>query len=119
MALHPAGPKNFFRGEKIFLIFCNDAIFISFEEKCQGKIISRGILIDSGWRVSYIHPQGRDFYGLSHSVTLWGFEAALPEIPPALPFLKGGELFRNSMKNFPAFSPFGKGGGRGILPLFK
>ena len=42
-------------------------------------------------------------------VTLQRFEKAFPEIPPALPFSKGGEPFGHSMENF-TFPPFGKGG---------
>jgi len=42
-------------------------------------------------------------------VTLQRFEKAFPEIPPVLPFSKGGELVGNSMADF-NFSRFGKAG---------
>jgi hypothetical protein len=45
---------------------------------------------------------------MKKSVTLWRFEKALPEIPPVLPFSKGGELWGQSPEDS-AFSLFGKG----------
>jgi hypothetical protein len=43
--------------------------------------------------------------------TGYRFEKALPEIPPVLPFSKGGEFSENSMEDsFRLFPPFGKGG---------
>jgi hypothetical protein len=37
-----------------------------------------------------------------------GLKKGFPEIPPPLPFSKGGELFGDSMEDF-AFPSFGKG----------
>jgi hypothetical protein len=37
-----------------------------------------------------------------------GLKEAFPEIPPLLPFSKGGELLGDSMEDS-GFSPFGKG----------
>jgi hypothetical protein len=42
-------------------------------------------------------------------VTLYPFGKAFPEIPPGLPFSKGGELFGIRWRIPPTFSPFGKG----------
>jgi hypothetical protein len=42
-------------------------------------------------------------------VTLWRFEKALPEIPPVLPFSKGGELWGCDGEFFPLFPPLEKG----------
>jgi len=42
-------------------------------------------------------------------VTLLRFGKAFPEIPPALPFSKGGELVEDSMAHS-TFSHFGRGG---------
>jgi hypothetical protein len=47
-------------------------------------------------------------------VTVWRSEKTFPEIPPGLPFAKGGEvIYENSMNHW-TFSPFEKGGLRGI-----
>jgi len=43
------------------------------------------------------------------SVTLWRFEKAFPEIPPGLPFSKGGELLGDSRWKIPLFPPLEKG----------
>jgi hypothetical protein len=43
------------------------------------------------------------------SVTFGAFEKALPEIPPVLPFSKGGELWGIRWRIPSAFSPIGKG----------
>jgi hypothetical protein len=43
----------------------------------------------------------------------------LPEIPPALPFSKGGELFGIRWKIPSTFSPFGKGGMKGDFTAFQ
>jgi hypothetical protein len=42
------------------------------------------------------------------------FETALPEIHPGLPLPKGGEVICGNSMNLEAFSPFEKGGLRGI-----
>jgi hypothetical protein len=105
----PGRPKIFL-GAKIFFFFSLMMQFLfHLGKNVKAKLFPGGILVDSGWRVSYIQPQGRDFYGLSHSVTLWGFEVALPEIPPALLFLKEGEPFGIWWRISSTFSPFGKG----------
>jgi hypothetical protein len=44
-------------------------------------------------------------------VSLQPFEKALPEIPPGLPFSKGGELPGIQSRIPSTFSPFGKGSG--------
>jgi hypothetical protein len=51
--------------------------------------------------------------------TFWGFEKALPEIPPVLPFAKGGELSGIPWRIRSIFSPLEKGRKKGILWLFK
>jgi hypothetical protein len=45
---------------------------------------------------------------ISFVVPLYRFEKALPEIPPALPFSKEGELLRNRRRIPSTFSPFGQ-----------
>jgi len=42
-------------------------------------------------------------------VSLWRFERAFPEIPPALPFLKGRRAFGEFMLEDSIFSPLEKG----------
>jgi hypothetical protein len=52
-------------------------------------------------------------------VTVSWFETAFPEIPPGPPFSKGGEVMYGNSMNHKAFSPFEKGGLRGIWQFFK
>jgi hypothetical protein len=46
---------------------------------------------------------------IDRKVTFWRFEKALPEIPPALPFSKGGEVWGIDGEFLPLFSPLEKG----------
>jgi hypothetical protein len=47
-------------------------------------------------------------------VTVCWFETALPEIPPGLPFPKGGGVIYGNSMNHNAYSSFEKGRLRGI-----
>jgi hypothetical protein len=56
---------------------------------------------------------------VSSFVRLQGFEKAFPEIPPVLPFSKGGELLGDPRCRIPLFPPLQKGDEGGFYDFSK